>query len=205
MPEDSAATPAEITAAMEALTSADLLRLRDYARWRVRGLGRKAASRTATELLADAMSATLAGKRRWNKDKVDFVGHLIGAMRSISSHWRTQSKHVDEATLESDLLRTTEEGDVVSPFDLVPSEEPTPDDELEASDRQREAKERVEAIENAFAADPVIPLILHGLHQEMTPAEVRAELELSQTEYETAMKRLRRRMRAALGPRAGDA
>jgi endoribonuclease L-PSP len=97
VPEDSAATPAEITAAMEALSTPALLRLRNYARLRVQILGRKAAGRTDTELLADAMNATLEGKRRWNKRKVDFVGHLIGAMRSISSHWRTQSKSPDEA------------------------------------------------------------------------------------------------------------
>lgn len=204
-PEESTATPAEITAAMEALTSADLFRLRDYARWRVRGLGRKAAGRTETELLADAMNATLEGKRRWNKGRVDFVGHLIGAMRSISSHWRTQSKPVDEATLESDLLQRTDEGNILSPFDLVPSEDPPPDEQLEANERQREAKGRVEAIEKAFAADPVISLILHGLRQGMTPSEVRAGLELSQTEYETAMKRLRRKMRAAAGPGGSDA
>ncbi|PYN89995.1 MAG: hypothetical protein DMD87_03485 [Candidatus Rokuibacteriota bacterium] len=205
MPEESAATPAEITTAMEVLTAAALLRLRNYARWRVRGLGRKAAGRTETELLADAMNATLEGKRRWNKDKVDFVGHLVGAMRSISSHWRGQSKSADEATLESDLLRTTEDGEVLRPFDLVPSEEPGPDEELEANESQSEARTRVEAIENAFADDPVISLILDGLRQGMTPGKVRAELELSQTEYETAMNRLRRRMRAAAGSGASDA
>lgn len=190
---------------MEVLTAAALLRLRNYARWRVRGLGRKAAGRTETELLADAMNATLEGKRRWNKDKVDFVGHLVGAMRSISSHWRGQSKSADEATLESDLLRTTEDGEVLRPFDLVPSEEPGPDEELEANESQSEARTRVEAIENAFADDPVISLILDGLRQGMTPGKVRAELELSQTEYETAMNRLRRRMRAAAGSGASDA
>ena len=205
MPEESAATPAEITAAMEVLTSADLLRLRAYSRCRVRGLGRKAAGRTETELLADAMTATLAGRRRWNKEKVDFAGHLIGAMRSISNHWRTQSKPADEATLESDLLQITEEGDVLSPLDLVLSKDPTPNDELEAKESRREATERVQAIEKAFATDHVISLILRGLREGMTPAEVRSELELSQTEYETAMKRLRRRMRATTSSGASDA
>jgi hypothetical protein len=205
VPEESAATPAEIAAAMEALSASALLRLRSYARLRVRTLGRKAAGRTETELLADAMNGTLDERRRWNKDKIDFVGHLIGAMRSISSHWRTQSKPVDEAIPESDLRQMTESGDVLSPFDLVPSEEPGPGDELEANERQREARERVETIENVFAADPVVSLILQGLRQGMTPTKVRAELELSQTEYETAMKRLRRRMRATAGSGARDA
>jgi hypothetical protein len=190
---------------MEALTSAALLRLRGYSRWRVRGLGRKAAGRTEMELLADAMNATLEGKRRWNKDKVDFVGHLIGAMRSISSHWRTQSKRVDEATLESDLLQTTPDGDVLSPFELASSEEPKPDEELEANERRLQAREQVEAMEKAFAGDHVISLLLSGLRGGMTPAEVRAELDLSQTEYDTATKRLRRRMRATASCGASDA
>ena len=73
------------------------------------------------------------------------------------------------------------------------------------SESQSEARTRVEVIENAFADDPVISLILDGLRQGMTPGKVRAELELSQTEYETAMKRLRRRIQAAPRPGASDA
>ncbi len=97
------------------------------------------------------------------------VGHLLGAMRSISGHWRKKFDPEEEPTLESDLVRTTEEGDILRPFDLIASGEPV-------ADRALEAKERVEAIEKAFADDPVISVILDGLRQGMTPPEVRGEL-----------------------------
>ncbi len=119
-------------------------------------------------------------------------------MRSISDHWRKEFDPKEEPILESDLVRTTEEGDILSPFDLIASGEP-------GADRALEDKERVEAIEKAFADDPVISVILDGLRQGMKPPEVRAELGLSQTEYETAMKRLRRQVPAIAAPGGSDA
>jgi hypothetical protein len=54
--------------------------------------------------------------RRW-KGNVYFVTNLIGAMRSISSHWKRGDFDEQEADLESELLTRTEEGDLASPLD----------------------------------------------------------------------------------------
>jgi hypothetical protein len=196
-PEDKAATPAEVRGAIEDLAHAQLVRLDSYARWRIRGLGRKAAGRTEADLFRQAVMVTLSGSRKWNKERVDFVQHLRGAMRSISSHWRRDTDPQDEPVLESDLMKTTDEGDVLSPFDLLPAPDP-------GADRVIEAKQRVEDIEKAFADDTVVSLILAGMRQGMSPPEVRIELELSQTEYETAMKRLRRKVPAIAASGGSD-
>src|SRR5262245_846965 len=51
VPEERAATPAEVRAAVEALTEADIVRLEKFARYRIRGLGRMAGGRDHEDLL----------------------------------------------------------------------------------------------------------------------------------------------------------
>ena len=177
MPEERAATPDEVRAALDALGEADLVRLEKFARYRIRGLGRKAEGRDHDDLLGEAIRDTLdPEKRRWNKD-VSFVRHLVGAMRSISSHWREQFDE-NEPLLESELLQTT---DILA------------------------AKEELERIEKAVADDTVVSDILGGLRAEMLAGEIREVLGLSVIEYETAMKRFRRRVRPTGGQGGSDA
>jgi hypothetical protein len=176
---------------MEALSEADHVRLEKYARYRIRGLGRMAGGRDHDDLLGEAVADTLdPEKRRWNKD-ISFLQHLIGAMRSISSHWREQFDP-DEPRLESEVLRIGEGGEPLSPLDLVGSAAP-------AADRILDAKQQLEAIEKAVADDDIVYDILGGLRAEMSPSEIREALGLSVVEYETAMKRFRRRVRPTHG------
>ncbi len=184
MPEERAATPDEVRAALDALGEADLVRLEKFARYRIRGLGRKAEGRDHDDLLGEAIRDTLdPEKRRWNKD-VSFVRHLVGAMRSISSHWREQFDE-NEPLLESELLQTTDEGEVLSPLDVVGSGAP-------GAERILAAKEELERIEKAVADDTVVSDILGGLRAEMLAGE-------------TAMKRFRRRVRPTGGQGGSDA
>jgi hypothetical protein len=191
VPDERAASPVEVRAAVEALSEADHVRLENYARYRIRGLGRMAGGRGHEDLLGEAVVDTLdPAKRRWNKD-ISFVRHLIGAMRSISSHWREQFDP-DEPRLESEVVRVGEDGEPLSPLDLVGSEAP-------AAGRILEAKQQLEAIEKAVVDDKIVSDILGGLRAEMSPSEIREALGLSVAEYETAMKRFRRHVRAAHG------
>ena len=75
---------------------------------------------------------------------------------------------------------------MLSTFELLAATEPD-------ADRNLEAKEQVEEIRATFAADPVVSVILDGMLEGMSPPDVRSELNLTQTEYETAMRRLRRK------------
>jgi DNA-directed RNA polymerase specialized sigma24 family protein len=185
--DENAAAPGEVRMALDALGEADLLRLERYARYRIRGLGRKAVGRDHDDLLGQAIQHTLdPERRRWNK-KVPFVQYLLGAMRSISSHWREQFD-VDEAFLESELLRPTEKGGVYNPFDHVRSKAPS-------AERMLFAKEEVERIGQAVSSDHVVSEIMASLRMGMSPGEIRDALHLSVTEYETAMKRFRRWVR----------
>lgn len=187
VPEDSAATPEEVRAAVEALSEADLLRLEKFARYRVKSLGRMALGRDHNDLLGDAIADTLdPTKRHWNK-AVTFSRHLLGAMLSISSHWREQFDP-DEARLESDLARPAEGRASLSPLDLVSSDEP-------GADRIVGARRQIEDLEKAVADDKVVHDILGGMRAGMSPNDIREALGLSTAKYETAMKRFRRHVR----------
>ena len=178
----------DVDRAIEALTSSELLRLQQFAAFRVRGLGRAARGRTGEDLLAEALLGTLIGTevtgkgRHWNKD-VDFVRHLTGAMRSISSCWKRQFKE-KEAYLISELFLHDPEEQEGSPLDNVASGDPAADQRLIEKDEQ----DRVLTI---FKADPEATQVLHGLLGSLKKNEIMSGYGLDEKRYAAAMKRIR--------------
>lgn len=184
VPEALAARPEEISAAIEGLSHVELLRLEKYARYRIKGLGRKAAGREHDDLLREAMAVTLAGNRRWKKSTVDFFTHLVGVMRSISSHWGEQYDPA-EARLESEFVSKKGETHVVSPLLMAVSPEPDPE-------RILDAKQQLKKIEKFFATDPTVPRIIQGFRAGLNGLEIQSATGLSKTDYESALRRMRR-------------
>lgn len=186
-PEPQLATRDEIDEAIEALTRSQLLRLKKYAAWRVRGLGRASLGRDGEVLLQDALTSTIVGSeasgegRRWNK-RVDFVKHLTEAMRSISDHWKTQFDE-DEPHLESEVMTVNAEGDEHSPLERVPSDDP-------AVDRSLLAKEEVRQIFDLFQAANEAILVLQGWVEGMSGPEI-MEIGFTKQRYEATVKRIR--------------
>jgi hypothetical protein len=186
-PEVIVATRDEVDAAIEALTPAQLLKLKKFAAWRVRGLGRATLGRDADVLLQDAFLSTLLGSentgegRRWNK-AVDFVKHMTEAMRSISDHWKTQFD-ADEPHLESEVIAINDEGEEYSPLEAVSSQQPQPD-------RVLLAKEEVRQIFNLFESDDDAILVLEGWVDGMTGPDM-MDLGFTKERFEATVKRIR--------------
>lgn len=186
-------TPAseeEVITAVEALTDGQLKALRHYARWRVRGLGRASQGRNFEDLLQEAVTATLAGDRHWNKSSCEFVGHLVWAMRSISSNWRRKFDE-GEPYLESEILQHTPEGKESNPIDDVASRQ-------HDGRRVAGARAHVEHIEKLVSDSgrALASLIIDGWREGLTGPEIREALGISQKEFETELKWLRRAARA---------
>jgi CheY-like chemotaxis protein len=125
----------EVDRAIEVLTSSELLRLQQYADFRVRGLGRAARGRTGED--------------------VDFVMHLTGAMQSISSSWKRQFTD-REAYLISELLVHDAEGQEHSPVANVASAHA-------AADQLLVEKDEKDQILTIFKDDPEATQMLLGL------------------------------------------
>lgn len=123
------------------------------------------------ELLNEAIYRTLIGRRKWKKKNNNFIKHLDGAMQSISGHW------VKEFTEKS--------GRPV-------------DDEKYSNDksdfRDSEISQELENfIETIFKDDLQSLEILRCISYGMTKVEIKGNLNLSELEYEAAMKRIRRK------------
>jgi len=113
VPEERAATAAEVEAAIEALSDADWYRLRDFAERRAFLLNEKARGR---DLLGEAFERLLRGSRKWDKTKVGFLTFLYGAMRSIAYSWLKEKVSPTEAPLSaSSLVVENEDGKLSDP------------------------------------------------------------------------------------------
>jgi hypothetical protein len=132
--ESRPATSAEIGQAIEALTHEDNERIERTALNRIARIWRAANGRSHLDLIQEAFTRILDGKRNWHKDRVTFPKCLIGVIRSIASEWaghRKRNKDLPEyAALESDLLKTDDEGKTKSPFDGVRNEALNAEEEL---------------------------------------------------------------------------
>lgn len=183
----------DVEQAVESLSSADERRLARYARYKVRGLGRKALGRDHEDLLREAIKSTWIGAeegeegRRWRKNTIPFVQHLLGAMRSIASHWK-QGVDDDEAQLDSELAVETLEGDLLSPVENTASEVP-------GQERTLIAKEALNAVYQMFYDDDDAALVIEGIKEGWSGPEIVEQLGLSQKRYEAAIKRIRYRVR----------
>lgn len=190
LPDDQAASDAEVEAAITTLTTVQLIDLKRYAVRKIVGLGRKALGRDWQDLLNTALERTVGRDRRWNKAQVDFRGHLRGVMRSIASHWREEFEDC-EPRLESELVRLDASGKPRSPIDRVPDRSSEPGADLVA-------QELLQKFEELLTDDEIGLQILWGLRDEMSPTEIRDLLALDTKGYETAVKRVRRRIDAYL-------
>jgi hypothetical protein len=177
----------EVDRAMEALTPSELLRLQRFADYRVLGLGRAARGRTGKDLLNEAQLRTLIGAgatrqgRHWNKH-VDFVWHLTGAMRSISSGWKRQFKE-KEPCLMSETLIHDAEGHEHSPLDNKGSVRATAEHLLIEKDEE----DRILAM---FKDDPKATQVLQGLLDGLKKNEIMSKYGLDEKQYAATVKRI---------------
>ena len=178
------ATPSEVSSAIEALTPAELLRLRSYARFRMRALSSAGIGRNHEDLMSEAITATLAGTRRWNKEAVDMTGHLAGVMRSLSSHWSAQVATAGEGLVWQGAVDegTGERAQVAQESPAV-----RPD-----AERELAARQEVERIRRYFVSDELVLRVIGQFEQGLRGPDIKQALGLSQKQYETVLKRLRR-------------
>ena len=114
IPEETAATPAEIYQAIDTLRPAELLRLKKYAQFRIKGLGRASQGRNDEDLLYEALNATLAGNRKWNTS-VSFLG-IFSGLYGVSRVTGKSSSMMTKPLLEAEVISTTSAGEAYNPY-----------------------------------------------------------------------------------------
>lgn len=197
--QDECATTAEVVAAIESLSAEQYYRLKRFAQWRMRGIGRAALGRTYGSLLDQAVVSTLEGSeseakgRKWAKNRVPFVEHLLGAMRSISTHWKEayERRGMDAELLDCEATTVDDVGNVSRPSDLVV--DPTAD-----PFRSYAAREGLEALDNHFAGDDDALLVIEARKEGMSVAGMVADLGLTEKRVNAATQRIRYFLRRIL-------
>jgi DNA-directed RNA polymerase specialized sigma24 family protein len=191
IPEERAATPDEVRAAIDALSKTDWYRLRKFADYHVFLLGEKSGDRRGPDLLNEAFLRLLQGSRKWDKSKVGFMGFLYGAIESIADSWlRKKGSPTEAPVLASSLIKENEDGDLSDPAEEFQSE--TPDQA-----RMLIYRETLDDIATLLADDQEIQMIIEGIREGLDPPAIRELWGLSQPQYNAIVVRMRRRIARA--------
>lgn len=158
-----------------ALSDADLLRLKALARLRARGLP----GVEWADLLNETILRVLNGSRRRPPD-VPLIAFLAWTMRSIcDEHWR-------RVRVERRIL-VASGSDERDPIAVLRGGPPDADPERAAA-----AAQMLAALYRLFARDQPVFTIIVGLANGLSAAEIRDRHGLSEKDYNTARKRMRR-------------
>jgi RNA polymerase sigma-70 factor (ECF subfamily) len=165
----------ETTRAIRALSDVDLLRLKALARVWARGLP---GGLDWTDVLNEAIARVLDGSRRWPPG-VSLLALLSGVMRSIcDDYWRRARRDLELLVPREDFADLTAPGEEA---------ESPPDPE-----RVLAAGQALAAIDRLFADDRPALQIIAGLADGLTAKEICRLYGMSECQYDTARKRMRR-------------
>lgn len=177
---DNIASPAEVAQALRELADADLLRLQEYGRLRTLGMPWM----NGADLFHEAIARALGGDRRWPRD-VAFVAFLRESMRSIAHE--EMRRRIEGPVLTQSELGTARSAEEPDPFENI-------GDERAGPEREVAARQALEVIYSTFAHDANALAVLAGMAQGLAPDEICKAAQISITEYQTAQKRIRRRL-----------
>jgi len=177
------------------LTASELLKLQRFASWRIHALGHLAAGREHSDLLHEAIVSTLEGRRRWIPENLTFFAHLLGAMSSISNAWFRRGVTEARALPADGIERDQDSDSALAPFHNIPAREPSPE-------RQAEARQTIRTIMDCFREDSTARKILTAMMEGETSTEIKRSMGITDIEYYTATKRIRRRLRKLFEPQS---
>ena len=161
-----ARTTEQVAQALRRLTDADLLRLEALARLRARGLPGGVAW---SDLLNEAIRRALDGSRPWPPG-VPLLAFLAQIMRSI---WSELCRR-DTLERRQVLMAVSRDSDEMDPERIVA------------------ATQALATIHKLFTRDVAALNVIAGLADGRTAQEIRAIHDLSEAEYDTIRKRIRR-------------
>ncbi len=167
-------TTVDIARAIHALSDVDLVRLKALARLWARGLPGGVGW---ADVLHEAIARALDGSRKWPPD-VPILAFLSGIMRSIcDDHWRRARRELEVLVRGEDLADLCAWGDE--------TKAPSPE-------RVVAAAQSLAAVDRLFASDPLALKIIAGLAEGLTPTEICQLHGMSERQYDTTRKRMRR-------------
>jgi DNA-directed RNA polymerase specialized sigma24 family protein len=187
------ASDAEVRSAIAAL-GAQKLRLLEWGRTLIWTYGKFAEYQQPDDLYMEAVARTLERDRKWKPKNCTFLEHVMGAMKSIASHWPERyGKDLRKVPLRGSDLAPAEDKDddsFVDPIENVAAATPTPEKEAALKQALDRIERLVEDDEEAFS-------VLTLLAQRKTEPEIAAELNLPRKTVHAAIERIRYKISTA--------
>jgi len=166
-------TTADVARAIHALTAADLVRLKALARLWTRGLPEVLGW---SDVLHEAIARALDGSRKWPSG-VPILAFLSSVMRSIcDDQWR-------RARREGRLLARDDDFEAGEGEARATAPDP---------ERALAAAQALAAVNGLFCGDPGALKVIAGLADGLTPAEICRLYGMSERDYDTTRRRMRR-------------
>ena len=173
----------DLRIAFESFVAADLLRLEKAARY----LGWKCRT-DGDELLGEAVARALNGTRRCPRP-LAAVTFLIGVMKSLAS------EIIDKRSTDPLARRTADDPHTpTGHFASEPAPDPNPEDALAIKEEEASMAELVTELEVLFSDDEHARTILKGEMDGLSAEEIRAGSGIGELVYNTARRRIRRRI-----------
>jgi DNA-directed RNA polymerase specialized sigma24 family protein len=170
--------PAQTALALELVNKMDLLRIKTIARIYARGLSPEGAWE---DMLQEALTRVLTGSRR-RPEGVPMLAFVAGILRSLrADYWRRAKRESGDEQLHID-----HQHDESLALDLA---DPSPGPE-----RALNARQQITLIKLLFSDDPAALKIIDGLGQGLTAEQIRLCTGLTNTDYDSARRRMRRRV-----------
>lgn len=164
-------TTVDIARAIQSLSDTDLVRLKALARLWTRGLPPCVGW---ADVLHEAITRALDGSRKWPPG-VPILAFLAGIMRSIcDDQWRRTRREIEVLVRDEDLVELC--GRAISP----------------SPERVVNAAQSLAAVDRLFASDPLALKVIAGLAEGLTPTEICKRQGMSERQYDTTRKRMRR-------------
>jgi DNA-directed RNA polymerase specialized sigma24 family protein len=170
--------PAQTALALELVSRMDLLRLKAIARIYARGLYPDG---VWEDMLQEALTRVLTGSRLLPKG-VTMVAFVAGILRSLRADYWRRGKRESRAE-ELEMHRGSEASTALDLADPAPGPE-----------RALEARQQLTLIRLLFADDRVALKIIEGLYEGLSAVQIRRSSGLSKTDYDSARRRMRRRV-----------
>jgi len=194
LPDDTA-TSDDIRQAIESLSEEDAYRINKAAMLCLSGTNYETVEEIINEAIVRTMNAANGLKgRRWPK-RVPFAAYMIETLKGLASDSRESPKQTRTASMDA-MAASMEDAsmdDVLGQLEQYQPDVPTQAIEIEENqERQDRAKSDAEMIDAFFAADDEVKWIIMGIKDGIPVSEICELANMTQTQYETARRRLRR-------------
>lgn len=147
------------------------------------------------DLLQEALVAVLSGRRTWKKNRVDFVGLLLGTMKSLASSHEASLKTKDSHVLvEGDFLTELEQGDAAGVVENFGDSGGSPEVAMLDDEHDAQIAGVFAIIRAKFDQDDLAGRIVEMMAERKgyMPIDIRKALGVSEREFWSAYRRVTR-------------